>query len=162
MLATPFSSQERGSGACPGRPGARVRWGGGGESDREARRPLALSLLPPHGPARPSGPPPPALGAASRSYLGPGAQAATPGAAAAAAAGPRGACPSAGGSTRTERGLALPASRSPPLLLWLMLSQPPETGWKRARRNPPLGGLYKDLIHCLPRLITQPASAQQN
>lgn len=36
------------------------------------------------------------------------------------------------------------------LLLFLMLSQPPETGWKRVCRNPPLGGLYKDLIHCLP------------
>lgn len=94
----------------------------GAKSRREAWRLLALSLLPlsPRA-ARRDPRRPPALGAASRTYLGPGARAAAPGAAAAAAAGPRGACPSAGGSTRTERGLALPASRSPPLLLWLML-----------------------------------------
>lgn len=35
---------------------------------------------------------------------------------------------------------------------WLLplLSQPPETGWERACRNPPLGGLHKDLIQRLP------------
>lgn len=104
----PFCPLGRGSGALkPARnvPGHEEEGGpeGGPAARGTPRSPVRRSPQPA---ADPTGAEPGALGVASRSYLVPGAEAAAPAAGAAAAAGPRRGCPSAG-SARSERVSAL-------------------------------------------------------
>lgn len=161
----PFCPLGRGSGALkPARnvPGHEEEGGpeGGPAARGTPRSPVRRSPQPA---ADPTGAEPGALGVASRSYLVPGAEAAAPAAGAAAAAGPRRGCPSAG-SARSERVSALlrrpvgspfsPAAAAVIPAAWDRLGkslQEPPARWASQRFN-----------SAPARLIIQPASARQN
>lgn len=118
---TPFCSLGRGSGAL--KPGRNVQGHGeeGGPIPGTAARGTRCGTprshaRSPHPEAEPGGAEPGGSGAGSRScpYLVPGAAAAAPGAGAAAAAGPRRGCPSAGSAVPSGSGLSCGVQRAPP------------------------------------------------